>query len=274
MEAEAEKASRPLQRTIQKPVWLDERFLKGWVAWQKWISLHARCCFVFVPDTSWMTWWRGRFRGSSWSLTFPPFPSLPHPRGWQPLPPLHWNWSPTKTSSWQKPVWSCLRPHPPSSKQSPSSVFTKIFEFLLSQVPILSFDNLSLLPVLELGVSTKILLYTSGFAGPSSLMLSSVLRLPDPLLPVLPDPYSAYLWRILSCLPPCHSSSSWYPLQKTKPYCHFKTYLLWWPIPMSSSKLQVTLDSPCPNSLSCQLIKYLLTIFYVHCTMSINYWMT
>ena len=29
MEAEAEKAHRPLQRTIQKPVWLDERFLKG-----------------------------------------------------------------------------------------------------------------------------------------------------------------------------------------------------------------------------------------------------
>lgn len=77
----------------------------------------------------------------------------------------------------------------------------------MSRVPILSFDNLSLLPVPQLGVSTKILLYTSGFAGPSSLVLNSVLRLPDPLLPVLPDPYSAYLWRILSFLPLCHSSS-------------------------------------------------------------------
>lgn len=184
MEAEAEKAHRPLQRTIQKPVWLDERFLKGWVAWQKLISLHARCCFVFIPDTSWITWWRRSFRGSSWSLTFTSFPSLPHPRGWQPPPPFHWNWSPTKTSSWQKPVWSCLRPHP----MPPWS--NLLLPFLLkysrvpsvSQVPPLSFDNLSLLPVPKLGVSTKIFLYASGFAGPSSLVFNSVLRLPDPLL--------------------------------------------------------------------------------------------
>lgn len=151
-----------------------------------------------------------------------PFTFLLYPRGWCLPPSLHWNWSPTKTFSWQKPAWSCLRLHPMSSPwNSPHSVFTNIFwgSFYLS-----------------VSISCPSMIYFSSHSKTvgiqwdtlrPSIPLVLQAHLPSILywrlwnLPVsvaLPEPYHAPMKNLT--LPVYHSSSSW-PLKEPTSISNF-----------------------------------------------------